>query len=186
MTVTVCAVCHALQSAGPGEHVGSGGAGGVAEPAEPETPSMPTITTATTTASRRARAAQPRTGGAGRRQGRRSLPNSALTSPPRLVGFVHFKLLHVAETVNRAHTPHADFNGSDSFTYKVTDDGGPDSNVSTVLITVVRERGRARTDRERRAKPPAANPHGSGTQGAERTRPTDEQVVLHKGSYARP
>lgn len=106
MTVTVCAVCHAVQSAGPGEHVGSGGAGGGADPAEPGTPSVPTITTAMTAASRRTRATLVPTGRSRRRQGRRALPKSAFTSrPPRPVAVVHSTLLHVAETVNRASTP---------------------------------------------------------------------------------
>ena len=35
------------------------------------------------------------------------------------------------------YTPDLDFNGTDSFTYKVTDDGGLESNVATVTVTVV-------------------------------------------------
>ena len=35
-----------------------------------------------------------------------------------------------------AYIPDANFSGPDSFTYKVTDDGGADSNVATVSITV--------------------------------------------------
>ena len=35
------------------------------------------------------------------------------------------------------YIPDANFSGLDSFTYKVTDDGGADSNVATVSITVI-------------------------------------------------
>jgi large repetitive protein len=35
-----------------------------------------------------------------------------------------------------AYIPDANFSGPDSFTYKVTDDGGADSNAAAVSITV--------------------------------------------------
>lgn len=42
----------------------------------------------------------------------------------------------VKSGVNFQYTPNANFHGSDSFTYKLTDSGGKDSSVATVTVTV--------------------------------------------------